>query len=110
MRLRALACSGLLLLGACVSTPPRTVPTPAPPKAPKIEPPEVHARPPDASAIPDAVPRAEPRSARGNPPFYDVLGKRYFVLSTADGYLERGVTSWYVAMPHDSVPSGPVIT
>jgi rare lipoprotein A len=41
------------------------------------------------------VPRAEPRSARGNPPFYDVLGSRYFVLSTAEGYLERGVASWY---------------
>ncbi len=46
-------------------------------------------------AIPDAVPKAEPRSAHGNPPFYDVLGQRYFVLPTATGYLERGVASWY---------------
>ena len=45
--------------------------------------------------MPDAVPRVEPRSTRGNPPFYDVLGKRYFVLATADGYSERGVASWY---------------
>jgi rare lipoprotein A len=45
--------------------------------------------------VPDAVPRTEPRSAHGNPPFYDVLGRRYYVLSTADGYLERGVASWY---------------
>lgn len=51
--------------------------------------------PADVAAIPDAVPRAEPRSAKGNPPFYDVLGKRYFVLSTAAGYVERGVASWY---------------
>jgi len=54
------------------------------------------ARPPgDPSAVPDAVPRAEPRSARGNPPFYEVFGERYTVLASADGYLERGVASWY---------------
>jgi len=46
-------------------------------------------------AIPDAVPRVEPRSKFGNPPFYDVLGHRYFVRATADGYVERGVASWY---------------
>jgi len=45
--------------------------------------------------VPDAVPRPEPRSALGNPPFYDVLGRRYFVLSTAEGYKERGIASWY---------------
>lgn len=31
----------------------------------------------------------------GNPRFYAVFGQRYFVLPTADGYLERGVASWY---------------
>lgn len=31
----------------------------------------------------------------GNPRFYEVFGQRYFVLPTADGYLERGVASWY---------------
>jgi len=41
------------------------------------------------------VPRAEPRSAHGNPPFYEVLGQRYYVLLSADGYFERGVASWY---------------
>ena len=41
------------------------------------------------------VPHPEPRSRKGNPPFYDVLGKRYFVLSSSVGYLERGVASWY---------------
>jgi rare lipoprotein A len=51
--------------------------------------------PADAALIPDAVPRAEPRAALGNPPFYDVFGKRYFVLPTADGFVERGVASWY---------------
>jgi rare lipoprotein A len=51
--------------------------------------------PAEIDKIPDPVPRNEPRSARGNPAFYDVLGKRYFVLNTADGYQERGVASWY---------------
>jgi len=51
--------------------------------------------PVDPGAVPDAVPRAEPRSARGNPPFYEVFGERYVVLPTAEGYLERGVASWY---------------
>ncbi len=37
----------------------------------------------------------EPRSARGNPPFYEVFGRRYHVLDTSEGYRERGVASWY---------------
>ena len=36
-----------------------------------------------------------PRSQRGNPPFYDVLGKRYHVLATSAGYAQRGIASWY---------------
>jgi rare lipoprotein A len=74
-------------LAGCAGTPPTRAP--APPVAPPAAP------PPDIANVPDAVPRAEPRSSRGNPAFYDVLGKRYFVLTTADGYLERGVASWY---------------
>ncbi len=72
-----------LIVAGCVGAPQR--PQPAPPSRP----------PPDVAAVPDAIPRAEPRSALGNPAFYDVLGKRYFVLGTAEGYLERGVASWY---------------
>jgi rare lipoprotein A len=49
----------------------------------------------DINAVPDAVPRIEPRSAHGNPPFYDTMGKRYYVLGASDGYVERGVASWY---------------
>jgi rare lipoprotein A len=53
-------------------------------------------RPPaDVLAVPDAVPRAEPRSKSGNPPFYEVFGRRYFVLNSASGFRERGVASWY---------------
>jgi rare lipoprotein A len=51
--------------------------------------------PPNPAEVPDAVPRVEPRSSHGNPRFYDVLGQRYFVLATAEGYRERGVASWY---------------
>jgi rare lipoprotein A len=42
-----------------------------------------------------ASPSPPVRSGRGNPPFYDVLGKRYHVLPTSAGYVERGVASWY---------------
>jgi len=76
-----------LALAACVSRPPHPHPPPAPAAVP---PPPAH-----LDAIPDAVPRPEPRSAHGNPPFYDALGQRYHVLAVADGYVERGVASWY---------------
>lgn len=73
----------LMVIAGCGSAPQRSVPT-----AP--------ARPPaDIATIPDAVPQSEPRSKRGNPPFYEVFGKRYFVMDSAAGYVERGVASWY---------------
>ena len=49
----------------------------------------------DPSAIPDAVPKVEPRSRYGNPEFYEVNGERYFVLPDSRGYVERGTASWY---------------
>jgi len=49
----------------------------------------------DVLSIPDAVPRAEPRGSRGNPPFYEVFGKRYHVMASSEGYVERGTASWY---------------
>lgn len=39
--------------------------------------------------------REEPRARLGNPPFYEVAGKRYVVLASAAGFVERGVASWY---------------
>jgi rare lipoprotein A len=75
---------------ACFSAPPRReIPSTTPPPPPPTE------RPPPADSVPDMVPRNEPRSRNGNPPFYDVMGKRYFVLSSSVGYVERGVASWY---------------
>jgi rare lipoprotein A len=75
---------------ACFSAPPRReIPSTTPPPPPPTE------RPPPPDSVPDMVPRNEPRSRNGNPPFYDVMGKRYFVLSSSVGYVERGVASWY---------------
>lgn len=84
-QLHAPLASALLVLAGCAGLPSSrpTQPPPAPPSRSEID------------RIPDAVPRAEPRSARGNPPFYEVLGRRYFVLPSAQGYHERGVASWY---------------
>jgi rare lipoprotein A len=90
-----------LLLAACSSSPSRrdrapksptaAIPPPASPGPERGTPPP----PPDLALIPDAVPRVEPRSKRGNPPYYEVFGKRYVLLATAEGYRERGVASWY---------------
>jgi rare lipoprotein A len=51
--------------------------------------------PPPPGNVADAVPRTEPRSSHGNPPFYDVNGQRFQVMASADNYVERGVASWY---------------
>jgi len=47
----------------------------------------------DAERARDIV--ASERSALGNPPFYEVFGKRYYVLDSAEGFVERGIASWY---------------
>jgi len=74
------------LLAACSSTPRKpSVPERSVPPPP----------PANVEDIPDAVPRVEPRSTRGNPVSYEVFGKRYYLLPTAEGYKERGVASWY---------------
>ncbi|MGH8188980.1 MAG: septal ring lytic transglycosylase RlpA family protein [Steroidobacteraceae bacterium] len=88
---RLLLLAILVATAGCVGTPPTRSPAPAPAPAPAPVPPP----PADLDKVPEPVPRAEPRSAKGNPRFYDVLGKRYFVLATADGYAERGIASWY---------------
>ncbi len=63
-----------------------------------LAPPATPIEPPLITPVPqteDAVPRLEPRARYGNPPFYDVFGKRYYVLSSSVAYVERGVASWY---------------
>lgn len=78
-------------LAACFSTPSQ----PSAPAPTATVPPLPAAPAPGPNSVPDAVPRAEPRSRHGNPPFYDVFGIRYYVLSSSVGYRERGVASWY---------------
>jgi rare lipoprotein A len=51
--------------------------------------------PPDVSKIPEPVPKVEPRSQYGNKSPYTVLGETYSVLPEANGYVERGIASWY---------------
>ena len=90
--IRALAPGiALVILAAALTAcstfaPQRSEPAPEPGPAP--------AAPPRAADA-DAMPRAEPKSRKGNPPFYEVRGKRYYVLSSSAGYWERGVASWY---------------
>jgi len=50
--------------------------------------------PVDPATVADAVPEWLPLSATGNRP-YIALGKRYQPLASADGYVARGVASWY---------------
>lgn len=52
-------------------------------------------RPVDVSHVKDAVPRVEPKSRGGNKSPYTVLGKRYYVMPSAQGYTEVGTASWY---------------
>jgi rare lipoprotein A len=73
--------SWLLALGGCSLLPGR-------PPAPVVP-------PADVDRMPDAVPKAEPRSKYGNPDSYVVFGKRYAVMKSAAGFSERGIASWY---------------
>jgi rare lipoprotein A len=77
---RRVACAvALLAIAGCAREPLR----PAAPPAPVI---------PSAG---EGAPRDEPRARYGNPPFYEVDGRRYVVLPSAAGYVEQGVASWY---------------
>jgi rare lipoprotein A len=49
----------------------------------------------DLAAIPDAVPRAEPRASSGNMREYEVFGRTYRVLESSEGYEAEGLASWY---------------
>ncbi|PWG65240.1 septal ring lytic transglycosylase RlpA family protein [Sediminicurvatus halobius] len=77
----------LALLAGCSSLPPEPGDGPGEPIA-------------DPGAIPDAEPRSEPKSRYGNPERYEVFGRTYQVLDSADGYRERGIASWYGSKFH----------
>ena len=41
------------------------------------------------------IPKREPISRYGNPDTYQVMGKRYQVMTNSTGYKSRGIASWY---------------
>jgi len=49
----------------------------------------------DVETIPNAIPKREPKSRYGNPESYVVFGKRYYVMDSGKGYIEKGIASWY---------------
>lgn len=49
----------------------------------------------DISRIPNAVPKSEPKSRYGNPASYEVFGKRYYVMDSSKGFVQKGIASWY---------------
>lgn len=49
----------------------------------------------DVTNVPNAVPRVEAKSRYGNPESYVVFGKRYAVLDKSEGFIQRGIASWY---------------
>lgn len=49
----------------------------------------------DVSGLADARPRFEPARTAGNKSPYTVWGKSYRVIGSNDGYIERGLASWY---------------
>jgi rare lipoprotein A len=82
-----------LLLGACASEPPRK----ATPVEPSDGPSTQVLR---AEDVVDAVPRVEPRARYGNHSPYEVFGRKYHVLTSSEGYHERGTASWYGSKFH----------
>lgn len=93
---RAAALAVCLSAAGCAVSPDHTG---APSRDPSPVPPV------DPNGIADAVPRAEPLSKRGNMPTYEVFGKRYYTLSSAAGYQERGIASWYGPTFHGKLTS-----
>lgn len=62
----------------------------AKPQAVDYEPPPV-----SPEAVVEAVPSADPVSRIGNKSPYRIFGKQYTVMSSAKGYSEEGIASWY---------------
>jgi len=82
-------------LAGCFTIPSHPTSSMPHPEAPPVAVPTAPPPPTVSPGISDAIPRVEPRALHGNPPFYDVFGKRYYVLSSSVGFVERGVASWY---------------
>ncbi|MDZ4813928.1 MAG: septal ring lytic transglycosylase RlpA family protein [Pseudomonadota bacterium] len=75
-----------------------------PPRAPRDQD-AAPVSPRDVSNVPEAVPKPEPRARYGNHSPYTVLGRSYSVLPSAQGYVERGIASWYGVKFHGRLTS-----
>ncbi|GMV05325.1 MAG: hypothetical protein AMXMBFR53_16040 [Gemmatimonadota bacterium] len=85
-------------LGAAVPEDRTAVPLPEPERPPpdfRRDRPPTNPRDIDLDTISDAVPTDEPRSPYGNMAEYQVFGRTYRTLESAEGYREEGVASWY---------------
>ena len=91
---KALLLPALVMLVGCASSPSAT---PASPNAGRYQISQDRAptRVLKASEVRDVVPTAINRTMAGNRSPYEVLGKHYRVMSSEEGYFERGVASWY---------------
>jgi rare lipoprotein A len=75
-------CLGLcLVFGGCGQTPVRDA--------------RHTANAPASRVTPGAIPHAERLSRYGNPESYEVFGQTYYPLKHSQGFMERGVASWY---------------
>ena len=119
-----LAAVAALSLAACTTAPPRRpapprqvsipppkvsvirppAPTPPPPQPPdpgpaplweKDGPPRPEDIPEGLADLEELVPQDEPLSAGGNMKSYEVFGRKYHVLASAEGFRETGLASWY---------------
>jgi rare lipoprotein A len=106
--MRGKAACFFLLLAGCASAP-QAPPSPPPDvnASPQSTPPPVTGKggyykddgpgekpPPNLADIPDAVPKAESPHRYANRP-YQVFGKDYTPMASAQAYRERGTASWY---------------
>jgi rare lipoprotein A len=62
-------------------------------------------RVPTTSELVDITPRAEPHSRGGNKSQYNVLGKTYSVLKSAENFSQTGTASWYGKKFHGHLTS-----
>lgn len=72
-------CVATLFLVGCSSPAPRSMPRP----------------PADLIHAAEPIPRHEPLADKGNHSPYRVLGRTYTVMNSSNGYVERGIASWY---------------
>ncbi|MGB0712092.1 MAG: septal ring lytic transglycosylase RlpA family protein [Gammaproteobacteria bacterium] len=80
----ALALLGAVTLGGCQEV-----------VRPDFSAPPIPRLPVDPATIPDAEPKSEPLSARGNESPYTRNGREFRVLPSAANYAERGSSTWY---------------